>query len=82
MDVPIACEDKKGRAKKETKLKDCCRSLTGSCKGDRKLMAFTNATVIDLVTKRILENHSDARRTVGTSIFKSIQYAIASSVPG
>ena len=27
---PIACNDRKGRAK----LKDCCLSLTGSCKGD------------------------------------------------
>ena len=29
--------------------------------------------VIDLVTKTILENHSDARRTVGASLFTSIQ---------
>ena len=73
MDVPIAREDKKGTAKKETKVKDCCLSLTGSCKGDTNQQAFTNAMVIDLVTKTILENHSDARRTVGASLFTSIQ---------
>ena len=43
----------------------------GSLKCDTKPMAFTNATVEDLVAKGILDNHSDSTRAVASSIFTS-----------